>query len=96
MGFQMEKFGAEEMEFKLFLFAVLQICLFSPWSVGRGLLCSVWDMERSWLFYQCLRAWPHGTAMCQEPGGIGTGGSAWPLPVPKSLQSRLLQTHCSL
>lgn len=38
MGFQMEKFGAEEMEVKLFLFAVLQIRLFSPWSVGRGLL----------------------------------------------------------
>lgn len=36
MGFRMEKFGAEEIEVKLFLFTVLQICLFSPWSVGRG------------------------------------------------------------
>lgn len=31
MGFRMEKFGAEEVEVKLFLFAVLQICLLSPW-----------------------------------------------------------------
>lgn len=38
MGFRMEKFGAEEMEVKLFLFTVLQIRLFSPWSAGRGLL----------------------------------------------------------
>lgn len=34
----MEKFEAEGMEVKLFLFTVLQIHLFSPWSAGRGLL----------------------------------------------------------
>lgn len=37
MGLWMEKFGAEEMEVQLFLFTVLQIHLFSPWSTRRGL-----------------------------------------------------------
>lgn len=37
MGLRMEKFGAEEMEVQLFLFTVLQIHLFSPWSTRRGL-----------------------------------------------------------
>lgn len=56
MGLRMEKFGAEEMEVKLFLFTVLQIRLFSPWSTQRGLRPRhVGVAERPELFHQ-----PHG------------------------------------
>lgn len=77
MGFQMEKFGAEEMEIKLFLFAVLQIRLFSPWCVGRGLLrrC-VGETEGPRLFHRRVNdaeAWPNEDGHVPGAGG-GIGG----------------------
>lgn len=98
----MEKFEAEGMEVKLFLFTVLQIHLFSPWSAGRGLLQwhpgGTGEMEGPRLFYQDIKdakAWPNGTARGQE-GDISGGGAAWPPPMLGSLQRSLLQTHNSI
>lgn len=102
MGFRMEKFGAEEMEVKLFLFTVLQIHLFSPRSTGRGLLRSMWgdgEMEGPGCFTDALATLRFGLTGRPCAGGweaLAEGGAAWPPPVPGSLQLSLLQTHHSL
>jgi len=69
------------MEVKLFLFTVLQIRLFSPWSAGRwsGLGCSADTAE----------AWPDGTAVSRGWEAMAEGGCSM-------AASRLVQTHRSL
>lgn len=54
MGFRMEKFGAEEMEVKLFLFAVLQICLLSPWGHRERPALAVHRGTGSWRGSGCF------------------------------------------
>lgn len=54
MGFRMEKFGAEEMEVKLFLFAVLQICLLSPWGHREGPALAVHRGTGGWRGSGCF------------------------------------------
>lgn len=80
MGFRTEKFGAEEMEIKLFLFTVLQIRLFSPRSTGRGLLRQHVGGRGDGgarLFYRCINdieVWTNRTAMCRGLGSISRRG----------------------
>lgn len=89
MGFRMERFGAEELEVELFLFAVLQIHLFSPWSAGRGCSSGAQGMGR-------LRGPGCSTATCMVPRlslagrprargreALAERGTAWPPPVPE-------------
>lgn len=89
------------MEVKLFLFTVLQIHLFSPWSAGRGLLQQHPGGTGRWrgpgCFTRTLRMPRLGLtgqpcARGQE-GDISGGGAAWPPPMAGSLQRSPLQMH---
>lgn len=99
MGFRMEKFGAEEMEVELFLFAVLQICLLSPGEHRERRAVAVHRGTGSWRGSGCFisRVRTPRLGLVEQPCARGrealAEGAAWIPPVQESLWLGKLRTH---